>query len=339
LSTPIGDDCAGAVRFLNSEDNSRSQNREGAITWLSDDDVAERLRELRADSTDWLGRSFTGQFSLAGAQAKTALLYRDGRWGVPSGEIPTTHILKPAVSGLDDHDLNEHLCLDSANRAGLIAAQTTISTFAQETAVVVERYDRFIEATGTVKRVHQEDFCQALGIRPGRKYQNEGGPTPDDISRLLRDSMPSDVGENAIWRFADALAWNWIIGGTDAHSKNYSLLLAGRDVRFAPIYDVASALPYGSHEKKLSLAMKIGTSYDVYTRSNTWPGAAKALGLNAELLIQRVGDLARVAPDAFSDAARDPAVADLNRDLPGKLTDLVAERSSRCLSLLTRSAN
>ena len=79
------------------------------------------------DSTAWLGRSFTGQFSLAGAQAKTALLFKDGRWGVPSGSTPTTHILKPAVAGLDDHDLNEHLCLDAARLAGLVAVRTNVA--------------------------------------------------------------------------------------------------------------------------------------------------------------------------------------------------------------------
>ena len=118
LGTPIGEDCAGAVRFAPPEKIDRVLTRPGRVTWLSEDGVAQRIRELRQDSTAWLGESFTGQFSLAGAQAKTALLFRDGRWGVPSGSTPTTHILKPAVAGLDDHDLNEHLCLDAARSCG-----------------------------------------------------------------------------------------------------------------------------------------------------------------------------------------------------------------------------
>ena len=217
-------------------------------SWLTEEEVAERLRDLRADTTAWLGRSFTGQFSLAGAQAKTALLQRDGRWGVPSGATPTTHILKPAVAGLDDHDLNEHLCLDAARRAGLIAARTRIERFGEETAVVVTRYDR-IATGGAIRRVHQEDLCQALGIPPTRKYQNEGGPGPVQIVRLLRGAMRPTAAEDAVRRFADALAWNWLIAGTDAHAKNYSLLLAGPEARLAPLYDIASALPYGTHER------------------------------------------------------------------------------------------
>jgi serine/threonine-protein kinase HipA len=155
LGTPVGEDCAGAVRFALPEEADRVLGRSGDVAWLTDDDVAERLRELREDSTAWLGRAFTGQFSLAGAQAKTALLFRDGRWGVPSGSTPTTHILKPAVSGFDDHDLNEHLCLDAARRAGLLVVRTSVSRFGDETAVVVTRYDRRVAHGGEILRVHQ----------------------------------------------------------------------------------------------------------------------------------------------------------------------------------------
>lgn len=116
LGTPIGADCAGAVRFAPPEEIDGVLARPGGVIWLDEGNVAQRLRELRKDSTAWLGESFAGQFSLAGTQAKTALLFRDGRWGVPSGSTPTTDILKPAVAGFDDHDLNEHLCLDAARR-------------------------------------------------------------------------------------------------------------------------------------------------------------------------------------------------------------------------------
>ena len=135
-----------------------------------------------------------------------------------------------------------------------------------------------------VLRVHQEDLCQALGLPPDRKYQRDEGPTPAQIARLLRDSMPPSVAEDAVWRFADALAWNWLIAGTDAHAKNYSLLLSADQVRLAPLYDVASALPYGTDEHKLRLAMKIGKSYAVYPRRNYWPAAAADLDLDADAL-------------------------------------------------------
>ena len=279
LSTPVGEDCAGAVRFAAPDDLDRVRRRPGDVSWLTEEDVAGRLRDLREDTTSWLGRPFTGQFSLAGAQAKTALLFEDGRWGVPSGSTPTTHILKPAVTGLDDHDLNEHLCLDAARRAGLVAARTSIARFGDETAVVVMRYDRRARDDGAIARIHQEDLCQALGVPPSRKYQNEGGPSPAAIARLLRNAMAPAAAEDSVARFADALIWNWVIGGTDAHAKNYSLLLAGDQVRLAPLYDVASALPYGMHERGLRFAMTIGGDYRVSPYRNTWPEAAAELGV------------------------------------------------------------
>jgi serine/threonine-protein kinase HipA len=351
LASPIGEDCAGAVRFAAPQDIDRALRRPGAVTWLTEADVAERLRELREDSTAWLGRSFTGQFSLAGAQAKTALLLADGRWGVPSGATATTHILKPAVGGLDDHDLNEHLCLDAARRAGLVAARSAIAGFEQETAVVVTRFDRRSSASRSanpdagasgsagprVVRVHQEDLCQALAVPPSRKYQNEGGPGAAEIARLLRDAMSPQIAEEAVWRFADALIWNWLIGGTDAHAKNYSLLLAGDQARLAPLYDVASALPYGTHERRLRFAMKLGGSYDVFTHRDPWPAAARDLGLHAGMLQARARELAEIAPDAFADAGRSPTIAALERRLPATLLDLVADRVSRCLQLLASS--
>jgi serine/threonine-protein kinase HipA len=198
---------------------------------------------------------------------------------------------------------------------------------------VVTRYDRSFEEE-TILRVHQEDICQALSFPPVRKYQNEGGPAAADVTALLRKSMRPAIAGDAVKRFADALIWNWLIGGTDAHAKNYSLLLAGRTVRLAPLYDIASALPYGTHERKLRLAMKIGGSYDVYPRRNTWPAAARELGLDPGALLDRVRELCERAPDAFADAAKSPEVLALGRELPSVLSALVGERAARCAKLL-----
>ena len=117
----------------------------------------------------------TGQFSLAGAQPKTALLFQDGKWGVPSGRVPTTHILKPPTTAFDGHAENEHFSLELARALGLPVVDSRIMHFQNEIAIVVERYDRLRTKAGT-RRIHQEDICQALAILPTQKYQNEGGP-------------------------------------------------------------------------------------------------------------------------------------------------------------------
>ena len=138
----------------------------------------------------------------------------------------------------------------------------------------------------------------------------------------------------SVSRFADALIWNWLIAGTDAHAKNYSMLLAGGQVRLAPLYDVASALPYGAHEKNLQLAMKIGGEYRVFPYRNSWPKAAADLGLDPEILLERVRELAVLVPDVFAEAAKAPDVKKLKSPLPAHLVDLISDRSNRCLDVM-----
>jgi serine/threonine-protein kinase HipA len=333
LATSIGRDCAGAMRFVPPQQVEGALDSPGDVTWLDEQGVGERLRDLRGDPTAWLGKSFTGQFSLAGFQSKTALLFKDGRWGVPSGAVPTTHILKPAQPQFEDSHLNEHLCLAAARRAGLTAVKTRIEQFAGETAIVVERYDRVTESDEP-SRVHQEDLCQALGLLPWQKYQSEGGPGPRHIAEFLRNVMAPRAADDAVRRFADALIWNWLIGGTDAHAKNYSLLLAGAQARLAPLYDVASGLPYASHERHLRMAMKIGGNYEIELWQSNWPKAARDLSLDVDQLLHRVRQLASSAPDAFASAAAESAVRALHRPLVPRLVDLIADRSERCLRLL-----
>lgn len=337
LGTEIGEDCAGAVRFVPGGRLSAALERAGEVTWIDEAGVAARLRDLQQDGTSWLGSDFTGRFSLAGAQAKTALLYQNGRWGVPTGAAATTHILKPAIKGLDDHDLNEHICLRAARNIGMAAAATRIETFEDQSAVVSERYDRLINGPGWAHRIHQEDLCQATGYRPQMKYQNEGGPTSTDIVRLLRRALPGRIADDSVWRFFDALALNWLICGTDAHSKNYSLLLSGAQVRLAPLYDVASALPYRIPVQKMRLAMKFGGSYLLDARPQSmWQKVAKELTLPADAVRERAGGLMRKLPDAFADAARDRGVLSIKSTLPRRLVDGVVARVEVLQATLTK---
>ncbi len=329
----VGEDCAGGIQFVRPDRVDDVLAGEGRVDWLDDEKVDERLRGLRLDPTAWHVRD-GGQFSLAGAQAKIAL-YRHpetGRWGVPSGAVPTTHILKPAVTGFDDHDLNEHLCLVAARALGLTAAVTRIRSFGSERAIVVDRYDR-VAHPGTVRRVHQEDMCQALAVAPTAKYQSEGGPAPEQIIGLLRGTVTPAIAAAAnVDRFVDALAYNWLIGGTDAHAKNYSVLLNGPQVRLAPMYDVASSLAYDEfHHPKLKMAMKIGGEYGLTALSGRhWRRFATANRLDPERLVDRIDALAQRLPDAFASAADSDGVRELGSGLPGRLVQRVADHVSAC---------
>lgn len=339
LATPIGEDCAGGVQFVRPARLSSLLANPGSVEWLTEHDVAEHIREMTRDDTAWQARAtrterFTGQFSLAGRQAKTALVLDEGRWGIPSGRIPTTHIVKPPIRGLRDQDVVEHLCLDAARMSGLSAAESRILAIEDVSAIVVRRYDRRATPEG-YRRIHQEDLCQALGVPPDRKYQVERGPGPVEIVALLRRVLPASRAEAQIGRFVDALIFNWIIAGTDAHAKNYSLLLNRSSIALAPLYDITSVLPF-ENERHMRLAMKIADDYALYNYRNPWPIAAANLGLNAEALDARVAHLCERVPAAFAAAAARPAVVDLGRPTPQRLAVLVAKRAARCATLLTR---
>jgi serine/threonine-protein kinase HipA len=332
LSTPLGLDCPGNIRLVppNQLPAVGGEPDLSDVKWLTEAQVAQRLRDLTRDRTAWLGAKNSGRFSLAGAQAKTALLLDGGRWGEPQGATATSHILKPAIKGLDDHDLNEHLCLTAMSAAGMVAVRSTVERFEDQSAIVISRYDRLVRSRHQL-RVHQEDLCQALGVHPARKYQNDGGPGPKDIADLFRRVMPWQEAVDNTMILLDALIWNWIIAGTDGHAKNYSLLLMGDQIRFAPFYDVASALPYATiPEQKMRLAMKFGGSYLVNSGSRPWARLASDLQLPEGTIRRRAARLVSLAPRAFAHAATDPAVVRLGSSLPQRLADLITKRAARC---------
>lgn len=338
LLSHVGEDCAGAAQFADPERVGALLAQEGTVASLTEEQIAERLRTLRRDPSAW-HLAGTGQFSLAGAQAKTALHYdaATGAWGDPFGAVPTTHILKPAIAGFDDHDLNEHLCLHAARIAGLRTAESRVLPFGDERAIVVDRYDRRRAGPGPVARVHQEDVCQALGLPPTAKYQSEGGPSPAQVIALLRRVVgPPPVAEQEVRRFVDALALNWLIAGTDAHAKNYSVLLMARQVRLAPLYDVASSLPYDEmYLPRLRLAMKVGSEYRVTAITGRhWAAFAEQNGLDPDRVIARVDELAGRLPGAFREAAAAAEVVALGSALPARLAARVEEHAERCRKAL-----
>ncbi|HVA10092.1 MAG TPA: type II toxin-antitoxin system HipA family toxin [Acidimicrobiales bacterium] len=329
LLTALGEDVPGAMQFVRDERISEVALGKGDVEWLSDGDVGVLLRAVRRDHTAWLGAHREGRWSLAGAQAKIALFFDGQRWGRPSGRFATTHILKPAITGLDDHDLNEHICLRAARLLKLRAVASKIEEFDGERSVVVQRYDRELGSDGRIVRIHQEDLCQATATLPSQKYQSDGGPGPADIVRILRDHMPYRQSELDVGAFVDALVFNWLIGAPDAHAKNYALLLSGRQVRLAPFFDIASALPYPEfYPPKIKLAMKIGGYYRPSSIGrHAWERLATELRLDPELLVVRVRHLVERAPDVFSAVCAESAITELDTALPDRLLDQVASRS------------
>ena len=330
----VGEDCAGAIQLIRPDrveailgDESRN------VDWLTESEVAGRLRALRNDPAAWRVARDTGQFSLAGAQPKTALLFDGQRWGVPSGPTPTTHILKPPIDVLDGHAENEHLCLALARALGLPAAESQVLTFEDEVAIVVRRYDR-IRAADAIRRIHQEDLCQVLGLPPTKKYQNEGGPGCAEVSEAIR-TYSGEPGEDT-WTLARAIMLNWLIGGTDAHAKNFSMLIgAGGRARLAPLYDVASTLPYDFDPRRLRMAIKIGGRYRLEDiRSRHWARFASEVRLPSSEVLDMGRTMARTMPETFAAIVGEARAGGLAHPILERMLEVFGERAKRCVRTL-----
>lgn len=301
----VGEECAGGVLFVQPERAEQwiAGKAPHRVKWITQGELEERIGELLKDHAAARREEDRGQFSLAGAQPKVGL-YRDektGRWGVPEGETPTTHILKPNEGRYADHDQNEHYCLTLARHLGMSAAESWTETIGEIPVIIVKRFDRMLHG-GKIIRVHQEDTCQALTISPLRKYEKDGGPTAGDIFGLIRD-YSSAAYEDEL-RCLKALIFNWLIKGTDAHAKNFGFLIAeGPQVRLAPLYDVASFIPYEKphQERKTRLAMKIGGEYQWWkVGPQHWERAAKEWKLDRHKVFAHILDMAAGMSGAMS---------------------------------------
>jgi len=183
-----------------------------------------------------------------------------------------------------------------------------------------------------VLRVHQEDFCQALSILPVDKYQNQGGPGPNEMIAHLRThaASPEDSARDVL-RLVDAQIFNWLIGGTDAHGKNYSILIgAGGRIRLAPLYDIASILAYAEHDpRKVNLAMKIGDEYRLSRITGSeWLKFAATNKLEQDLVLGRIRSLGKALPDALSDTIRNMRSEKLDHRILKVLEKVLPERSN-----------
>jgi len=331
LLANVGMDTAGAVQ-LTEIDEATLTGPTGNVP-ITAREIAAHIRQLRTDPEAWLipGHN-AGYFSLAGAQSKFALARAaDGGWSVPTGRAASTHILKPGIRGLERSDLNEHLSLTAASLLGLGAADTAIELFEDESVIVVRRYDRSVAEDGTVTRLHQEDMAQATGTHPVGKYQNEGGPGIEKIVTLIRGARGKDSG--GAERFFEATMFNWAALGTDAHAKNYSLLHSASDgPRLAPLYDVATALPYPDiNTRSTKLAMSFGRHYRQYEiEARHVIADAVILGFDTDWAYDRAVAIVDGLADAYSDAAR---AANLTGDDAAFVSQIVDEAATRAARL------
>jgi len=246
----IGGECAGAITFL--PQGSAAPADDSRYREISNAELARILREL--PRRPLMAGEDDIRLSLAGAQDKIAVRVENGRISIPLGSAPSSHILKPAIATYEGVVFNEAFCMGLATEAGLDTAKTTTARVEDIDYLLVERYDRHRDEDDQIRRVHQEDFCQALGIPSEIKYQSEGGPSLTDCFTLLRDASTSPVID--IRALLDAVLFNLIIGNHDAHAKNFSLLyLPDSSTRLAPLYDLISTVFYPELTDKMATKM------------------------------------------------------------------------------------
>ena len=310
----IGGECAGAITFL--PQGSAAPADDSRYREISNAELARILREL--PRRPLMAGEDDIRLSLAGAQDKIAVRIADGRISIPLGSAPSSHILKPAIATYEGVVFNEAFCMGLAAEAGLDTAKTTTARVEDIDYLLVERYDRHRDEDDQFRRVHVEDFCQALGIPSEIKYQSEGGPSLTDCFTLLRDAATSPVID--IRALLDAVLFNLIIGNHDAHAKNFSLLyLPDGSTRLAPLYDLIATVFYPE------LTDKMATKMGGESKSNLiLPEHVERFARNAGLAVPPT--LARVSAVATTilEAMRN---VDKPDEISEKVAALISERA------------
>jgi len=280
----IGGECAGAVSLFPEgvapTDPNNTRYRE-----LTEPELRQIITELPSRPL-MVGMNGV-RLSLAGAQDKLPVIVRNSGICLPLGDTPSSHILKPEPDRFPGLAINEFYCMNLAQATGLYVPNTEYRPIGKKPCILVKRYDRLTDKDGNTTRLHQEDFCQALGFPPERKYQAEGGPILGDCISLLRDWSTAPVLD--IPNFINSLIFNVLIGNADAHGKNYSLLYSGGERRLSPSYDLVSTLAWPALSK--DLAMKIGgcESVNAFTIGD-WKKMAKKTGLGWPMIRERMAE-------------------------------------------------
>ncbi len=269
------------------------------------------------------------RLSLAGAQQKLPVVLVSGRVALPQPGQPTTHILKPPIERFPATTENEAFGMRLAAAVGLKVAPVEPRRLANRTFLLVARYDRDTDAGGRVHRLHQEDFCQALGVPPETKYASEGGPGFKACFDLVRRACSAPAP--AVLRLLDAAIFNVIVGNADAHGKNYSLLYAGQGVALAPLYDLLCTVAYPELSPNLAMRVAKRATLDAF-RADTWERFAKDVGVGAPYTRRRVGALAQAMSAQAPDVATALAEYDLDAKALASYANIVRERARHFLN-------
>ncbi|HIJ95948.1 MAG TPA: type II toxin-antitoxin system HipA family toxin [Desulfuromonadales bacterium] len=297
LLEAIGGDCAGAISVRTA---GSQPEPDGSYRRISEQELSDELDRL--PSHPFLAGDEGVRLSLAGAQNKLPVFFNEGNYYIPEGTSPSSHILKTAIEQLDSTVINETFCMTLAARVGLPVPTAQVVIIGGRQVFMVERYDRIWTASGEILRLHQEDFCQSLGIPPELKYEKEGGPGFGNCFKLVEEwsSEPLlDTGFLLNWAI-----YNFITGNADAHGKNISFLYRDGLVRLAPFYDLISTAVYKRLDSRF--AMKMGGQRDPrYLPQDTLVGFAAEIGIDKRIVkstfVKMMDNIAAQSTQLFSE--------------------------------------
>ncbi|MEI8039128.1 MAG: type II toxin-antitoxin system HipA family toxin [Verrucomicrobiota bacterium] len=331
----IGGECAGAVSLL--PENMPPPQASGRLRWLDEPALAAIIEEL--PQRPLMAGEEGIRLSLAGAQIKLPVVLAadspeaEPRIALPLDGTPSTHIIKPEPARFPGLATNEAWCLALARQLGLDSAQAWSRTIGTTPCLIVKRYDRQATDGNPPRRLHQEDFCQAMGFSPARKYQQEGGPSLRDCFALIRDWSSAPVLD--IIRLLDAVIFAALTGNADAHAKNFSFLYDGDTRRVAPLYDQVCTLAWPELSK--SLSMKIGSAGSLAEVS---PEHFKQLSADARLgwpmVRERLINLSSKMAEAIR-RGQTPANARSSDCAASSPANIILPRADRILRLIEKA--
>lgn len=331
LLAEIGGECAGAIS-VGPVGGPVPGRTDRPPRWLSEKELGRLLGDLPdRPLLGTIDEEEGFRISLAGAQDKVGVLVDGERIGLSYGDPPTTDIVKAPIQRVAESIVNEAFCMAHAARAGLDVARAEPRSAEGQEYLLVHRYDRD-ESVQPDRRLHQEDFCQALGLVPAVKYENEGGPNIADCARLIH--RHSDAPARDIIAFLDALLFNFLIGNNDAHAKNYSLLLDGPGaIRLAPLYDLLSIAAIEGASR--SLAMKYGgEKRPAYLRRRHLHRLGDELEVKRSLVERRAEAMIERVLGSVEDARASLPADFQDQPLLDRIAEVTTERSERLQKML-----
>jgi serine/threonine-protein kinase HipA len=288
LLEALGGDVAGALTLWPEGETPPSEPGLSAAHPLTDAELVDILDTL--PNRPMLAGRDGLRLSLAGAQQKLPVVLVNGRIALPEPGQPTTHILKPPIPRFAATTENEAFAMRLAAAVGLNVAAVEPRRVADRPFLLVERYDREIEPDGRVRRLHQEDFCQALGIPPEQKYASEGGPTFKDCFDLVHRACTAPAP--SVLALLDAAIFNVILGNADAHGKNFSLLHARGTISLTPLYDLLCTAAYPNLSAKFAMRVAKRATLEEFG-PDTWEKFADDVGVGMPYTRRRVRALSQ----------------------------------------------